>query len=249
MVRGSAPARVRRAPAVRARSGRRAVRAVRSARDSRREQPVVVVARRGEAAGAGLSRCDGRRRPPRAALPLLQPRFRDDALPSSGRGAVGRASDAASALRALDLRLHPSRLLALGGGVRRGALRDRSSGRERASAALVGAEPASLARARRAASARFRRRDARAARRAARIDRQSAPRPGGAARAARARQPAGRNIRRRAQAHRCRSGDARAHDRANRECDGHAMGARHRLGARARGAVLRGAEAPRRRRR
>ena len=46
----------------------------------------------------------------------------------------------------------------------------------------------------------------------------------------------------------CRSDDARAHDRADRQCDGHAMGARHRLGTRACGAVLRRAQAPRRRR-
>ena len=67
---------------------------------------------------------------------------------------VGRAAEAAPALRATDLRLHPSRLLALGRSLRRRALRDRQPGRERAAAALVGAEPASLARARRAASAR-----------------------------------------------------------------------------------------------
>ena len=123
-----------------------------------------------------------RRRRSGTALPLLQPRARDDALQRSGRSAVGRAADAALALRAPDLRLRSPRLFALGRGVRRRALRDRPPGRDRAAAALVGARPASMARARRAASARIRRGNARAARRKARSDQRAAPGPRGAAR-------------------------------------------------------------------
>ena len=52
---------------------------------------------------------------------------------------MGRPADAAPALRAPDVRLRPPRLFALGRRVRRRALRDRSSGRDRAAAALVGA--------------------------------------------------------------------------------------------------------------
>ena len=76
----------------------------------------------------------------RAAVPLLQPRARDDALRQRRRSAVGRLADAAPALRASDVRLHSPRVLALGRGIRRRALRDRASGRERAAAALVGAD-------------------------------------------------------------------------------------------------------------
>ncbi len=108
---------------------------------------------------------------------------------------------------------------------------------------------ASMARARGAASARIRRGNARAARRKARSDQRAAPGPRGAAREARAREPTGRDFRRGTQADRVGSGDARAHDGANRERDGHPMGSRHGLGARARGAFPRRDRAARRRRR
>ena len=144
MVRSASAARVRRAPVLRARAGRRAVRIVRSARHTGREQSVVVVARRGQAPGAGLSRRDARRRRSGSALPLLQPRTRNDALQRRGRSAVGRAPEAPLALRAPDVRLRSPRVFALGRGVRRRALRDRSSGGDRAAAALVGARSPSI---------------------------------------------------------------------------------------------------------
>ena len=89
MVRRPAPPRLRRAPAVRARAGRRAVRAVRSARRSGGQQPVVGRARGRETAGAGLSRRDGSRRPARRALPLLQPRATPRRAIASRRGCRG----------------------------------------------------------------------------------------------------------------------------------------------------------------
>ena len=77
-------------------------------------------------APAFLAAMDGRRNS-RPALPLLQPRARDDPLLQSRRSTVGRAARAAPAVCTFDVRLHSPRLLALGRGIRRGALRDRAS--------------------------------------------------------------------------------------------------------------------------
>ena len=161
---------------------------------------------------------------------------------------MGRAAQAAPPLCTTDLRLHPSRLLALGRGLRHRALRDRQPRRERAAAALVGTDATSLARAHRAASARVRRGDARATHRTARVDRRTASRPRSAARASRARQSTRRDFRRGAAADRSRTRDARAHDRADRERHGDAVGARNGLGARACAAFSRRAARARRRR-
>ena len=95
-----------------------------------------------------VSRRDGRRRSARWPVPLLQPRFRVDALSRRGRATLGRSADASPAVRPAHLRLHSSRLRVVGRRIRGRAVRDRSSGRRRSAGALVGARPAPMAGAR-----------------------------------------------------------------------------------------------------
>ena len=159
VVRRAAPPRLRRAAAVRDRAGRRAVRAVRSRSTcppsaisgGRRSSPPnarrPAISTRWTADGFTRDLCRY------CSLGFASTRYRD-----AQAAALGRAADAAAAVRAADLRLHPARLRAVGGGVRHRALRDRQPGRQRSAAALVGARSARVARARRAAPARVRRR-------------------------------------------------------------------------------------------
>ena len=205
VVRRSAAARVRRAAAVRARAGRRAVRAVRSAGRPRGQQPVVGGAHRRQAAGAGVSRRDGGRRTARRAVPLLQPR----AMPRRGIATCRSRRGADCRRRGCSARGSPA--TASSASSRSGRRRSApSSSRSiipapaicrRAGGSSVGIEWRELVEPHRLA---FVVADARAARRTARGDQRPAARSGRAAPASGAGESAGGDLRRGAAADRGR---------------------------------------------